>query len=752
MGLGDMISGAGDAISSGVSKLKDWLGGDEKAGAEKDPWAGLGRPFVEKKDIVKLDTEDSELGPRTVPEPRKGHGVREEGADAQGNKLWHREVQSASNGFQNYGPRQMGEAHDLPYLDTTNEDSDAVRTVPEDRPSHRTRPEGLVGEDGKLMWRRGEEKSSPPGSDREKKSSRGRKSLGDKTDIIDFVSFGGIRYQFSYLRPTAAEVDAQIGDTYDPSEIGNDNHYKKLFSVEYNKMLKERRVAALGRAKTILVAFSKKLEDLKAEKGISRRLNASEIPTIKDAEGNSDGFLKEADHSGSTPEGGWKNADGSKTDTKNHNANSNKVAMTLQDHTESFLTLADDIDNLLWYRRRHKGTEAKKIIMNSENEPFYPEKIDVGIFPVEKKTDSNRKGMITSAKVTSELPHQLALRFGGFGNTDFAQFQFFHNFNIFNKSFTPGGARELKGFTFITRPHLNLTNRNLAHVSRFTHLLQADNTSVSMYIRQMLDTSYAEKYGGVGGSRFCPLLDYENPFNVLLCNALVSINGFPDPDLTTESTSGGFFSEQQTNVIGYNRLAKGQDLQLEFKDYEGGIVLAMHDVWCQYAGYISDGQMMQYLDDIEDNIMGYTVSIYRFVTDHTGRFITRWAKATGCYPKLYPTGTPFNVNDGEQVLSAVKRFTVPYWAHHFDYNNPEILLDFNKLVKRYCSRIDEGTMVPVRPSLINNNLMGIPYVEQRAGRFELVFKIDESEDPIYSGMINDPPESKLEFQKFGTTD
>ena len=753
MGLGDMISGAGDAISSGVSKLKDWLGGDEEAGAEKDPWAGLGRPFVEKKDIIKLDTEDSELGTRTVPEPRSGHGIREEGTDEQGNELWHREEQHMTSNWRNFGPRKMGEARDLPHLDTTSEESDAVRTVPEDRPSHRTRPEGLVDENGNLAWRRSEEKSTPPGSDREKKSSRGRKSLGDKAEIVDFVSFGGVRYQFKYLRPTAAEVDAQIGDSYDPAEIGNDTHYKKLFSIEYNKLLKERREAALGRAKVILTSFSKKLERLKAESGISRRLNAEEIPIIRNAEGNADEFLKEADTSGSTPEGGWKSAGGSAIDAKKHNSSSNKVVMTLPNHTESFLTLADDIDSLLWYRRRHKGNESKKIIMNSDNEPFYPEKIDVGIFPVENKTDSNRKNMITSTKVTSELPHQLAMRFGGFGDTDFEQYQFFHNLNIFNKSFTPGAARELRGFTFITRPHLNLTNRNLAHISRLTHLLQADNTSVSMYIRQMLDTTYAEKYGGVGGTRFCPLLDSRNPFNVLLCNALVSINGFPDPDLTTESTSGGFFSEQQTNVIGYNRLAKGQDLQLEFKDYEGGIVLAMHDVWCQYAGYIADGQMMQYLDDIEDNIMGYTVSIYRFVTDHTGRFITRWAKATGCYPKLYPTGTPFNVNEGEQVLSAVKRFTIPYWAHHFDYNNPEILMDFRKLVKRYCRSIDvKGAMVPVRPSLINNNLMGIPYIEERSGRFELVFKVDEGEDPIYSGMINDPPENKLEFQKFGTTD
>ena len=98
--------------------------------------------------------------------------------------------------------------------------------------------------------------------------------------------------------------------------------------------------------------------------------------------------------------------------------------------------------------------------------------------------------------------------------------------------------------------------------------------------------------------------------------------------------------------------------------------------------------------------------------------------------------------------------TIPYWAHHFDYNNPEILMDFNTLVKRYCRSIDNpALMKPVRYALTNNHKQGIPYVEQREGRFELAFKVDEGEDPIYSGMIDgNPPENKLEFQKFGTTD
>ena len=779
MGLGDMISGAGDAISSGVSKLKDWLGGDEEsAGAENDPWAGLGRPFVEKKDIVKLDTEDGELGARTVPEPRAGHGVREEGSDAQGNELWHREAQTMTSNWKNFGPRKMGEARDLPHLDTTNEESDAVRTVPEDRPSHRTRPEGLVGEDGNLMWRRRGEKS---GKDVDPDKYKLIKlPPDDPSPVTEYISVGGVRYKYQYAKPKAKDVAAAVESEYDGSIP-----YRGLYQKVYSDILAQNRKAARDKAIIVLTSFTKEFEDAKAEPGISRRINAN--VTMDTTEGNFDVVSPVKSGDGGrltiTPKNEHEHSL-SDLDPYRH-----AVFKDNNDVTEDYLSLADFVERMMlesyeWrcqnrHTKVHKSAEDTKAMLkrmgrslgyDDDDVANYsksldaiadsqrPTKVDVPISGKEFRPGTFGRGINYtpggSSEVVNETGHELALRFAGFGDINLSQYQFFHNFNIFNKSFTPGGARELKGFTFITRPHLNLTNRNIAHVSRLTHLLQADNTSVSMYIRQMLDTSYADKYGGVGGSKFCPLLDTKNPFNVLLCNALVSINGFPDPDLTTESTSGGFFSEQQTNVIGYNRLAKGQDLQLEFKDYEGGIVLAMHDVWCQYAGYIADGQMMQYLDDIEDNIMGYTVSIYRFVTDHTGRFITRWAKATGCYPKLYPTGTPFNINDGEQVLSAVKRFTIPYWAHHFDYNNPEILMDFNELVKRYCPEIqDYSKRRPVRPGIINNNLMGIPYVEERSGRFELVFKAEleptfQDDYDRKATLVGDGLDT---FHSFGTT-
>lgn len=351
----------------------------------------------------------------------------------------------------------------------------------------------------------------------------------------------------------------------------------------------------------------------------------------------------------------------------------------------------------------------------------------------------------SNKKNFGEAAHELAIRFGGGGDINLQIQEELREFNRFNKTFIPT-PRELKGYTFFSRPHLNLSSQNLVHLREFYPLLYSSDTSIGMYIRQMLDTSYAYNAGGTGGVHDCPFINTQCAFNVLLSNALKSIQGFPDPDLTTEATAGGFFSEQQTNVIGFNRLSKGQDLTLEFRDYPGGPVLAMHDYWCKYMGNIADGSMVQYTDDIENNLMGYTVSIYRFITDHTGRVITRWAKCTGCFPKMQPIGAVYNVNEAEKVITANKTFTVPYFCHHFGYNDPVIIKEFNELSSRYCSGLssvfgskeDGGVDIDslsggtiLEPTLLNGH-SGIPYIIQpsvkqpngsftQGDTFELVF-------------------------------
>jgi len=104
--------------------------------------------------------------------------------------------------------------------------------------------------------------------------------------------------------------------------------------------------------------------------------------------------------------------------------------------------------------------------------------------------------------------------------------------------------------------------------------------------------------------------------------------------------------------------------------------------------------------------------------------VTRYAKATGCFPKSPPLGAVFNVNEGELTASAIKKFTIPFVANKIEYNKVEILTDFRTLVRRYCSDIESLSIVPPEPI---HNFTGIPWIATTKNGIELQFRASETE-------------------------
>lgn len=331
-------------------------------------------------------------------------------------------------------------------------------------------------------------------------------------------------------------------------------------------------------------------------------------------------------------------------------------------------------------------------------------------------------------KPPHEQFHDIAIQMSGGGMPDSSFAQEMYALNRFNKTFV-GPNRELQGWTFITRPHLNLSAENISRLGKFQHLLYAERNSIPYAVRMWMDPVLQRAYG-TSPARMSPLVDYYSPFFTPLCNRLISCNGWPDRNVGTETSEGGFFSENQTVAIGGDRMARGYDFTLSWKELQGGIIASIIDTWCLYMTYIGDGTLHQRVKHIEGNVMGYTVSIYRFITDHTGRRVTRYAKATGCFPKLAPTGTPFNVNQNEWVVTAGNEVSVNFQVHKVDYNDPRILQEFNKLVSRYLdsSPVEwNGSTAVYKKGIfemgnkLSNNFEGRPWITQRNERTELVW-------------------------------
>ena len=313
---------------------------------------------------------------------------------------------------------------------------------------------------------------------------------------------------------------------------------------------------------------------------------------------------------------------------------------------------------------------------------------------------------------------ELAYETSGAGGQHSQLAQFFGKFDRFKRSMvTPNAV--FSGHTFFTRPRLCLQDWNIIADRKFGSLRTEDPTSIPYAIRCYLDPTWA----ALANSSICPLFDRCNPFLVPLTNALKSISGFNDPALVTETTDGGFFSEDQTSVIGGDRLARTYDLNCMFRDVQGSAILAIIDYWCQYMANLQDGSMQQYADAIDANRMDYTVSIYRFLMDRTDRYITRWCKCTGCYPVSPPSGVSFNLNEGEFMVNAATNLNVPFKANRIEYDDPVILREFNMLVRRYARNGNSpftGTIQAFAQSP-TNNFSGIPYIRATANGYELLW-------------------------------
>ena len=334
---------------------------------------------------------------------------------------------------------------------------------------------------------------------------------------------------------------------------------------------------------------------------------------------------------------------------------------------------------------------------------------------------------------------EMAFETSGAGGFDTQVAQVFAKHDRFNRSLAPKNA-VFSGYTFFTRPRLCLRDWNICHDRKLAPLMTLDTQSIDFAIRCLLDTRFAHENENAGKTK---LFDKMNPFNVPLCNAVRSVTGFNDPMLVTETTEGGFFSEDQTYVIGGDRMAKTYDINCMFRDYPGSPILAMIDFWTQYMAGLTDGSLQQYADAIDLNRMDYTVSIYRFLMDRTNRNIVRWAKCTGCYPVSTPSGVCFNLNESEFMIDAAASINVPFKANRIEYDDPVILKEFNMLVRRYAGeetglttsyagyskmtpeekeKQDQQFIAGFQHNVASNNFSGIPYIRMSpSGGYELIW-------------------------------
>lgn len=274
----------------------------------------------------------------------------------------------------------------------------------------------------------------------------------------------------------------------------------------------------------------------------------------------------------------------------------------------------------------------------------------------------------------------------------------------FNHNSLPPNAL-MSGYTFITRPKLCLHDVAVTKRSEFLPMNTDRVNTIGFASRCLLDTKFCRDSSDRAAT--CKLINTRSPFLTPLQNGLVGISGYPDPMVETVTTEAGFHSEDHTFVTGYNQMNKTYDLTLDVRDPQGGPIMAILFYWLLFMGYQAKGMMPTYLEDVVQRVLNYTVSIYRFTVDPSRRWIQHYSKATGCFLKSIPLGAFFNFSDSQKYVTAAGNFSVNFIVNKLEYNKPEILAEFNTLMRRYDPGIEN------RPSMslaTESNYEGLPYI------------------------------------------
>lgn len=282
---------------------------------------------------------------------------------------------------------------------------------------------------------------------------------------------------------------------------------------------------------------------------------------------------------------------------------------------------------------------------------------------------------------------------------------------------------ETPGFCFITRPRCNLSTSSIRQDRILSMLDTLDRDSVALAIRSMLDTDldiYHPSISTNGGPKY---IDLENPFIPILTNRLDTLSGWPDPVLEVETSDAGFYGESITYPKGFDQLSKAYTLTGTFADIQGGFIMSLFLIWSRYLERITRGASSQYPRDIEDRRQGWTSSIYRFTLDPSKRFITKWAKATGCFPQSNNLGKYFNFDRNASNLEVNKDVTIPFSVGgNVSYLEPIILAEFNTVVERFCPNIRNMTIASTSASKVENNYRCVPWIDLESGSNELQWR------------------------------
>lgn len=243
--------------------------------------------------------------------------------------------------------------------------------------------------------------------------------------------------------------------------------------------------------------------------------------------------------------------------------------------------------------------------------------------------------------------------------------------------------KDMPGYTFFTRPQLNMQKGNIRNVRQLASLLSSNKTSVQQYIRNCLDPRLALGVSYKSGTLPpdpCPIIDNMNAFVVPMTNNLISISGWPSISAPTRTSEPGLYNESQTIYDGRVINDESYTLTANFRNTRGDVLLYLLYTWVLYGSNVFIGKLVPYLDFITENELDYNTRIYRIVTDYTKRRVSKIFCCNAAVPKGLPIGDAADVPGDKTYADANQTLSIQFACDGFRAFDPLIAQDFNEAV------------------------------------------------------------------------
>lgn len=258
-----------------------------------------------------------------------------------------------------------------------------------------------------------------------------------------------------------------------------------------------------------------------------------------------------------------------------------------------------------------------------------------------------------------------------------------------------------KEFLFFTKPDLHIFNK------RSTSALNPEIENVPIFVEAM--------------SRYAPILrtlqlsvsENEGPFMNILSNSVKSNLDLPAITSNEIETGKNIYGISLRYPTTSELSDSSFDFSLDFHDTKFLEIYMLFKLYDEYERRKYHGTITPPdINYIYRKILHDQIAVYKFVVGEDGETLIYWAKLYGCYPKNAPRDAFSNMpTDGELTLS------VNWQAQFVEDMDPQILVDFNTLVKPYLSKYSE--VMPIYTwknniTAVDGRWAGMPYIGSKS--------------------------------------